>query len=126
MTKRLQILLWVITAYLAAFGALFLFAPGVAEQFTKTTHDPSLNLLYGQYALTFAFVSFLAAQEKQAASRLSLVVLLLTAGHVVVFGYLLLAGMQAFAQAGPPIIVNAVLFVLLFWFRKPTIRRKRA
>ncbi|MGO9412652.1 MAG: hypothetical protein ACLQCB_18125 [Spirochaetia bacterium] len=58
----------IIAIYLAVFGVLFLFAPGVAARFTKTTHDPSLGLLYGQYALTFAFVSFLAAREKQAAS----------------------------------------------------------
>ncbi len=113
----------IIAIYLAVFGVLFLFAPGVAARFTKTTHDPSLGLLYGQYALTFAFVSFLAAREKQAASKLSLAILLLVTGQAVVFGYLLLTGRQAFAQAGPPIIVNAVLAVLLFWFRNERTRK---
>ncbi len=118
MTKKLQILLYVIAAYLAAFGLFFLLAPGAAEQFTKASHDPGLSLLYGQYSLTFAFVAFLAAREKDRTSKLSLAILVLLVGHVVVFGYELLSGAQAFAQAGPPVIVNAILAVLLFLFRK--------
>ncbi len=118
MTKKLQVLLYIITAYLAAFGLLFLVAPGAAQEVTKTTHDPVMNILYGQYTLTFAVVAFMAAREKEAASKLSLAVLLLMAGHVVVFSYLLTTSMQAFAQAGPPLIVNSVLAVLLFFFRK--------
>jgi hypothetical protein len=47
-------------------------------------------------------VAYLAARENQAAGTLSLVILMLTAGHVAVFGYLLLTGIQAFAQAGAP------------------------
>jgi hypothetical protein len=118
MTKKLQTLLYVIAAYLAAFGLLFLLAPNAAEQFTKSIHDPGLSLLYGQYSLTFAFVAFLAAREKEAASKLSLAVLVLLAGHVLIFGYELLSGRQAFAQAGPPVIVNAILVVILLLFRK--------
>ena len=118
MTKKLQILLYAITIYLAAFGLLFLFAPGAAQEFTKTTHDPTLSLLYGQYTLTFAFVAFTAAREHKTAGKLSLAILLLLAGHVVVFGYLLIIGTQGFAQAGPPVIVNAILAVLLFLFRR--------
>jgi predicted permease len=118
MTKRLQVLLYVIAAYMAIFGALFLFAPATARTFTKTPYDPSLDLLYAQYALTLAFAAFLAAREKQATSRLSLVVLVLTIGHVLVFGYLLLSGKEAFAQAGAPLIVNALLGGLLAWFRR--------
>jgi hypothetical protein len=52
MTKTLQITLYFIAAYLACFGTLFVFAPGLAAQITHTTHDPTLNLLYGQYTLT--------------------------------------------------------------------------
>lgn len=117
MTRRLQILLYVITCYLAVFGALFLFVPAVAERITKAPHDPAFRLLDGLYSLVFAFVALLAASEKQGASKLSLVVLVVMAGHVVVFGYLLITGTQAFAQAGPPLIVNALLAALLFWFR---------
>ena len=122
MNGKLRVLFYIIAIYLAVFGLLFLFAPSLAERFTKTTHDPSLGLLYGQYALTFAFASFLGARGKEGAGKLSLVILLLVAGQAVVFGYLLLTGIQAFAQAGPPIIVNAILAILVFWFRK---ERKR-
>jgi hypothetical protein len=118
MTRRLQITLYVIAAYLGFFGILFLFAPGVAEQITQTTHDATLNLLYGQYTLTFAFVALMAAREKEAASKLSLTILILTAGHVLIFGYLLISGIQGFTQAGPPLIVNFILTILLLLFRK--------
>jgi hypothetical protein len=119
MTKKLQITLYVIAVYLALFGILFVFAPGVFEQITQSTPpDAKLTLLYGQYTLTFAYVAFMAAREKQAASKLSLTILIVTAGHVVVFGYLLMTGREGFPQVGPPLIVNSVLTVLLFLFRK--------
>jgi hypothetical protein len=119
-TKKLRIKLYLVTAYLAVFGVLFLLAPSVASRLTHTMHDPTLDLLYGQYTLTFAFVAFMAARASQAASKLSLAILVLTAGHVVVFGYLVLSGIQGFAQAGPPLVANSVLTVLLFLFRKTT------
>jgi CHASE2 domain-containing sensor protein len=119
MTRKLQITLYVTAAYLALFGILFLFAPGVAEQITKTKlPNATLNFLYGQKSLTFAYVAFIAARENKAGSKLSLTILIVTAGHVVVFGYLLMTGMQNFPQIGPPLIVNFILTVLLFLFRK--------
>lgn len=119
MTRKLQVTLYVIAVYLALFGILFLFAPGVFEQITKTTlPDAKLTLLYGQYTLTFAFVAFMAAREKEAASKLSLTILIVTAGNVVAFGYLLITGVEAFPQVGPPLIVNFILTILLFLFRK--------
>ena len=105
--------LYVISVYLASFGVLFLFAPDAAEQLTRTTHHPTLSILYGQYTLTFAYVSFMAAREDHAATPLWRTIVILTAGHVVVFGYLLVAGVQRLAQAGPPLIVNAALMILL-------------
>jgi hypothetical protein len=39
-------------------------------------------------------------------------------GHIVVFAYQLATGMLNFAQAGPPLIINAIFSVLLFLFRK--------
>src|SRR5262245_26256111 len=99
MTRKLQITLYVIAAYLACFGILFVFAPGLFEQVTETRlPDAKLTLLYGQYTLTFAYVAFLAAREKEAASKLSLTILIVTAGNVVVFGYLLMTGREAFPQ----------------------------
>ena len=119
MTRKLQITLYVIAAYLALFGILFLFGPGVFEQITHTQLlDAKLTLLYGQYTLTFAYVAFLAAREKEAASKLSLTILIVTAGNVAVFGYLLFTGREGFPQVGPPLIVNFILTVLLFLFRR--------
>src|SRR5262245_52560576 len=119
MTRKLQITLYVIDAYLALFGILFLFAPGVFQQITQTSlPDAKLTLLYGQHTLTFAYVAFMAAREKEAAGKLSLTILILTAGNVVVFGYLLMTGMEGLPQAGPPLIVNSILTVLLFLFRR--------
>jgi len=119
MTKRLQVTLYVVAAYLAIFGILFLFAPGVFEQITQSKlADPKLTLLYGQYTLTFAVVAFMAAREKEAGTKLSLTILILTGGNVLMFGYLLVSGMERFSQAGPPAVVNFILTVLLFLFRR--------
>ena len=123
MTRTLRITLYLIAAYLGSFGILFLVAPSIAEQITRTTHDPTLNLLYAQYTLTFAYVSLMAARENDPASKLSRTILIVTTGHVVVFGYLLVAGMQAVSQAGPPLVVNSILMILLFVF---TRRRSRS
>lgn len=119
MTRRLQITLYVIAAYLAIFGLFFLFAPGIFEQITQSRlPDPNLTPLYGQLTLTFAFAAFLAAKEKEIASKLSLTILILTCGNALMFGYLLVSSKERFSQAGPPLIVNFILTVLLFLFRK--------
>ena len=118
MTKKLQITLYLISAYLAFFGILFVFAPSAFEQITRSTlHDAELTLLYGQYTLTFAYVAFRTAIGKGATSEQSLTILIVTAGNAVVFAYLLVAGREGFSQAGPPLVVNFVFTVLLFVFR---------
>lgn len=119
MSKRLQITLYVIMAYLTVFGILFLFLPSVAEKvLSNKLPDKALNTLYGQLTLTFAYVAFLAARGGEGTSKLSRIILALTTGHVLVFGYQLLTGVLNFAQAGPPLIVNAIFTVLMFLFRK--------
>ena len=119
MNKGLQVTLYVIAVYLLVFGVLFLFAPSAAEMIMSTSlPDAALNMLYGQVVLTFAYVAFLAARGGGVSSKLSRVILVLTAGHVVIFGYQLATGMLNFAQAGPPLIINAVFTVLLFVFRR--------
>lgn len=119
MSKKLQITLYVVAAYLTVFGTLFLFLPSVAEKVLSTTlPDAALNMLYGQLTLTFAFIAFLAAAGGDGLRKLSLIILVLTAGHVVIFGYQLGTGILNFAQAGPPLIINAIFTVLLFLFRK--------
>jgi hypothetical protein len=85
MSKRLQITLYVVTAYLTVFGILFIFLPRVAEIVLATSlPDAALNMLYGQLTLTFAYVAFLAARGDDGLSKLSRVILALTTGHVVV------------------------------------------
>jgi hypothetical protein len=119
MSKRLQITLYVITAWLAVMGILFLFLPGVAEKvMSASLPDKVLTMLYGQVMLTLAFVAFLAARGGEGLSRLSMVILVLTIGHVIIFGYQLATGMSTFAQAGLPLIINAIFTILLFIFRK--------
>src|SRR3972149_2694543 len=119
MSRKLQITLYVIAAYLTVFGTLFLFLPSVAEKVLSTRlPDAALNMLYGQLTLTFAYLAFLAARGGDGVSILSRLILILTAGHVVIFGYQLATGMLNFAQAGPPLIINAIFTVLLFLFRK--------
>ena len=119
MNKRLQITLYVIMAYLTVFGFLFLFLPSVAEKvLNNKLPDAALNMLYGQLTLTFAYVAFLAARGGDGLSKLSRVILALTTGHVIVFGYQLMTGVLNFSQAGPPLIINAIFTVLLLLFRK--------
>jgi hypothetical protein len=79
LTKKLQITLYFVAAYLTLFGAMCLFARSVAERITQTTHDATVGVLYGQYTMTFAFVAFMAARERQPKSQLSLAILVLTA-----------------------------------------------
>ncbi len=62
--------------------------------------DTALNILYGQLTLTFAYTAFLAVRESEATSKLSRVILVVTAGHVVVFGYILLTGKQGLRRSG--------------------------
>lgn len=119
MNKKLQVTLYIITAYLTVFGILFVFLPSVAEKvLSNKLPDAALNMLYGQLSLTFAYVAFLASRGGDGAGKLSRVILALTVGHVLVFGYQLLTGVLNFAQAGPPLTINAIFTVLLFLFRK--------
>jgi len=119
MTNKLQVTLYVTAVYLLSFGLLFVFAPGVFEQITLSTlPDAKLTLLYGQYTLTFAYVAFMAARGSDANSKLCQTIFILTVGHVAVFAYLLVTGAQSLPQAGPPLVANSLLTVLLFVFRR--------
>ena len=125
MSKKLQITLYVIMIWLGVLGILFLFVPGVAEKvMSASLPDKILNMLYGQVMLTFSYVAFLATRSGEGKSKLSLVILILTAGHVVIFGYQLVVGMSNFAQAGPPLIINLIFTILLFIFRRGNYEAK--
>ena len=119
MSKRLRITLYVIMVWLGFLGLLFLFVPSVAEKvMSASLPDKVLNMLYGQLLLTFAYVAYLAARGGDGLSKLSLVILILAVGHVIIFGFQLIAGMSSFASAGVPLIVNLIFAVLLYIFRK--------
>jgi hypothetical protein len=119
MNKGLQITLYVIAAWLLVLGLLFLLTPSIAEKVMSTAlPDKALNMLYGQVVLTFAYVAFLAARGGDGLKKLSRLVLALTVGHVLVFGYQLITGMAGFAQAGLPLIINLIFTVLLLIFRR--------
>jgi hypothetical protein len=119
MSKRLQITLYVIAAWLTVIGILFLFFPSVAEKVMATAlPDKALNMLYGQVALTFGYLAFLAARGGDGTYKLTRLLMALTLGHVLVFGYQLAVGMASFASAGVPLILNAIFTILVFLFRK--------
>ena len=119
MGKKLQVTLYIVMVWLAVIGILFLFVPSVAEKvMSSSLPDKVLNMLYGQVVLTFAYVAFLAARGGEGLAKLSRVILILTAGHVVVFGYQLATGISSFAQAGPPLILNLLFTILLIIFRR--------
>ena len=119
MSKRLQVTLYVIMVWLGVLGILFLFVPGVAAMvMSASLPDKVLTMLYGQVMITFAYVAFLAARGGEGLTRLSRVILVLTVGHVVIFGYQLATGMSNFAQAGPPLIINLIFTILLIIFRR--------
>lgn len=118
MTQKLRILLYVMMAYLTIFGILFIFLPSVAEKVLSTSlPDRPLSMLYGQLTLTFAFIAYLASQGGNGLSKLISALLVMTAGHVIIFAFLLATGGLAFAAAGPPLIINLIFTALLFVFR---------
>ncbi|HNS40832.1 MAG: hypothetical protein LC131_02155 [Anaerolineae bacterium] len=118
MTQKLRILLYVMMAYLTIFGILFIFLPSVAEKVLSTSlPDRPLSMLYGQLTLTFAFIAYLASQGGNGLSKLTNALMVMTAGHVIIFAFLLATGGLAFAAAGPPLIINLVFTALLFVFR---------
>jgi hypothetical protein len=119
MTKKLQITLGIIGTYQAVFGTMVIVAPGLFQPITQTTpSDERITLLYGSYLLIFAFVAFMAAREKEAASKLSLTVLLVSVSNLLVFGSLLLAGRVTFDQVAAALLANVVLAPLIFFFRR--------
>ena len=119
MTRKLQITLYIIGTYQAVFGTMVIVAPGLFQRITQTTpSDQRITLLYGSYLLIFALVTFMAAREEEAASKLSLTVLLVSVSNLLVFGALLLAGRVTFDQVGAALLANVVLAPLIFVFRR--------
>ncbi len=63
-------------------------------------------------------MAYLVAQDVEKHARLVWVFVFQEAGHVLVFLYLLIAGIRTFAQVGPPLVVAVVFLVLLLAFRR--------
>ena len=119
MNKGLKIVLYIIMVWLALLGILFIFFPSVAEKvLAAPLPDRGLSLLYGQVVLTLAYAAFLAGRGGEGSFLLSRIILVLTLGHVIVFGYQLAVGNAGFPQAGPPLIINLIFTILLFIFRR--------
>ena len=119
MNKGLKITLWILTAWLTIIGAMFLFFPNVARMIMASDlPDAGLNMLYGQVALTFAYLAFIAARGGDGLKKLTRLLLTLVVGHVLVFSYQLITGIATFAQVGVALVVNAIFTTLLIIFRR--------
>ena len=116
--NRLRITLYVQAVYLTVLGILFLFLPGVAQAaFGTTLPDHALTPIYGQVLLVLAALAFLVASGLPETLRVVWGFIFEQLGHVLVFGYLLMTGIQSFAQVGPPLIIAAIFLVLLLVFQ---------
>jgi len=115
--KGLRVVLLIQAVYLTVIGALFLFAPKIAETaFSTSLPDAALTPLYGQVVLTLALTSFLIASDVQAYVKLVWAFIFEQIGHILIFGYQLTSGIATFAQVGPPMIIAVIFLVLLLYF----------
>lgn len=116
--KGLRNVLVALAVYMTVVGALFLFAPSVAEKaFSTSLPDRALTPLYGQLMLVIALMAYLVSTNVSGNAKLVWAFIFAEAGHVLIFGYQLLNGIASFAQVGPPMIIAAIFLVLLFVFK---------
>ena len=115
--KSLKITLYVISFYLIVIGALYLFAPGIAETvFQVTLSDRSTAMLHGFGDLIMAFLAITIASNLEKYRKLVRVYQVFAAGETLIFAYQLISGMYTFAEVGPPTIIWGIFTVLLFVF----------
>ena len=118
MNSRLRTTMWVITAFLAVIGALFVFAPETARSvFGIVLSDEALTLVFGEVVLNLAFMAYLVATNDVLA-KMTTGFMVLFVGHVLVFGYQLATNVQTFAQVEPPLIISVIFATLLYFYRK--------
>lgn len=116
--KALRNTLLALAAYMTVVGALFLFAPRVAETaFNTSLPDAALTMLYGQVVLVIAFMAYLVSTNVSAYAKLVWAFIFAEAGHVLIFAWQLMSGIATFAQVGPPMIIAVIFTVLLFVFK---------
>lgn len=117
--KSLKITLYVIAFYLTLIGALYLFAPGIAEKaFQITLSDRGTVMLHGFGDLVMAFLAYTIASNLDAYRKLVRLFQVFAAGETLIFAYQLISGMYTFAEVGPPTIIWGIFTVLLFVFGK--------
>jgi hypothetical protein len=116
--KALRNTLLALAVYMTVVGALFLFAPGIAEKaFSTSLPDRALTPLYGELMIVIALMAYLVSTDVSAYKKLVIAFIVSEIGHVLIFGYQLMSGISTFAQVGPPMIIAIIFTVLLFVFR---------
>jgi len=117
--KKLQVTLYILGTYQTVFAIMVIVAPDLFQRITRTTlSDDRITLLYASYLLIFGLVSYMAAREKEAASKLSLTTLLVSIANILVFGFLLIAGRVTFGEVAGAMIANVILAPAIFFFRR--------
>ena len=119
--KGLRIVYWVEAIYLTVLGIMFMFLPSVAESVFQTElSDPIITPLFGQTLITLAITCYLIAINVEKFAKLTWALIFENAGHIVVFVYVLVAGIAGFATVGPPMIMSVILMVLFFAYYRQT------
>ena len=119
--KGLRIVYWVEAIYLTILGIMFMFLPSVAESIFQTElSDPIITPLFGQTLITLAITCYLIAINVEKFAKLTWALIFENAGHIVVFVYVLVAGIAGFATVGPPMIMSLILMVLFFAYYRQT------
>ena len=115
--KSLKITLYVIAVYMTIIGALYLFAPGVAEKaFQITLSDRGTAMLHGFGDLIMALLAYMIASSLEAYRKLVRLYQAFAAGETLIFAYQVFSGMYTFGEVGPPMIIWGIFTVLLFVF----------
>ena len=115
--KALKVTLYVIAAYLAVLGLLYMFFPGTAEMaFQVALPDRLTTMLHGFGDLVMALLAFTLASNLVAYGKLVRIFQVFALGEALIFAYQLMAGLHTFAEVGPPMIIWAIFTVLLFVF----------
>jgi hypothetical protein len=117
-SKWLRLTLIILGVYWALYGVLMLFAPGTAEaMFSIDLPDRILTSFTGLAGLIIALMAFLVSTDPVKYSLLVWAFVALLVGELLLNGNFLLSGKQTFQQAGPPIVITAVLLILLLVFQ---------
>ena len=117
-SNRLKTTLVALAIYLAIMGLIFLFVPGFAESaFGLNLPDPAMTPLFGQVLLVIAYLSYVTSTDVKKFSKFINVILFEQIGHILVMAYLLITGIQTFAQLGPVLIINTIFLILIWIFK---------